>query len=146
MKKNEMFKHILAIRTAKNNMILSGTGFLVKADTGVIYLVTATHVARDTTTQTDIWLKNPNTGLPLSFKLNLLNPMVMWLYHPIADMAILEVKCGSEIKCMPFTFDLSPYVLNLSFFENNFTTVPERETILRNARCIYRLGVCPFYL
>lgn len=130
MKKNEMFKHIVAIRTAKNNMIISGTGFLVKAENEAIYLVTATHVARDTTTQTDIWLKNPETGLPLSFKLNLFNPMVMWLYHPIADMAILEVKCGRTIKCPPFTFDLSPYLLGISFFEGDFNCVPERETSL----------------
>ena len=28
MKKNEMFKHVVAIRTAKNNSIYAGTGFL----------------------------------------------------------------------------------------------------------------------
>ncbi len=130
MKKNEMFKHIIAIRTAKNNMVFGGTGFLVKAEDGTIYLVTATHVARDTTTQTDIWLKSPDTGLPLAFKLNLLNPMVMWLYHPIADMAILEVKCSNKIQCPPFTFDLSSYLLDISFFEENFDHVPERESSL----------------
>ena len=130
MKKNEMFKPIIAIRTAKNNSVYSGTGFLVKADTGAIYLVTATHVARDTTTQTDVWLRNTDTGLPLSFKLNLFNPMVMWLYHPIADMAILEVKCGDKLVYPPFTFDLAPYLLDISFFEKNFNSVPEREASL----------------
>lgn len=130
MKKNEMFKHIIAIRTAKNGMISAGTGILVKAENDTIYLVTATHVARDTTTNTDIWLRNPDTGFPMSFKINLLNPMVMWLYHPIADMAILEVKCGKEIKVSPYTFDLSDYLLNLDFFECNFGVVPERESIV----------------
>ena len=130
MKKNEMFKHIVAIKTAKNGMITGGTGFIVRDESEKYYLVTATHVARDTTSQTDIWLRNPDTGFPLSFKINLLNPMVMWLYHPIADMAILEIKCGKTIPCSPYFFDLSPYVLELSFFESNFNDVPERESVL----------------
>ena len=116
MKKNEMFKHIVAIRTAKNNSIYAGTGFFVRTDEK-IYLVTATHVARDTTTQTDICLRNLTTGLPFAFKISELNSMVMWLYHPIADMAILEIQCGDKI-------DLSPFVLDLSLFVNDFSVVP----------------------
>lgn len=123
MKKNEMFRHIIAIRTAKNNTIYSGTGFFVQADEGEVVLVTATHVARDTTTQTDIWLRNLTTGLPFAFKISDLNPMVMWLYHPVADMAILKVQCGNKI-------DLSPYVMKLNLFEKNTQSVPERETSL----------------
>ncbi len=123
MKKNEMFKHITAIRTAKNGAVYAGTGFFVKTEDNKVYLVTATHVARDTTTQTDIWLRNLTTGLPFAFKINQLNPMVMWLYHPIADMAILEIQCGDKI-------DLSPYVLDISAFEQNFDIVPEREMSL----------------
>lgn len=123
MKKNEMFKHIVAIRTAKNNIIYSGTGFFVKTDDNKIYLVTATHVARDTTITTDIWLKNLTTGFPFVFKINQLNSMVMWLYHPKADMAVLEIQCGDKI-------DLSPYVLELNFFEKDFNIVPEREVSL----------------
>lgn len=122
-RKNEMFKYIVAIRTAKNNSIYAGTGFFVKTDEEKIYLVTATHVARDTTTSTDIWLRNLTTGLPFVFKISELNPMVMWLYHPLADMAILEIQCGDKI-------DLSPYVLKLHFFEKNFLAIPEREESL----------------
>lgn len=88
-----------------------------------MYLVTATHVARDTTTQTDICLRNLTTGLPFAFKISELNSMVMWLYHPIADMAILEIQCGDKI-------DLSPFVLDLSLFVNDFSVVPEREMSL----------------
>lgn len=123
MKKHEMFKHIVSIRTAKNGNVYAGTGFFVKTEENKIYLVTATHVARDTTITTDIWLRNLTTGLPFAFKINQLNSMVMWLYHPIADMAILEIQCGEKI-------DLSPYVLDLSFFENDFNVVPERELSL----------------
>ena len=123
MKKNEMFKHIVAIRTAKNNSIYSGTGFFVKTEENKIYLVTATHVAKDITITTDIWLKNLTTGFPFAFKISQLNPMVMWLYHPIADMAILEIQCGEKI-------DLSPYVLDLDFFEKDINIVPEREVSL----------------
>ena len=32
MKKNDMFKHIVAIRTAKNNSVIGGTGFFVKTE------------------------------------------------------------------------------------------------------------------
>lgn len=67
MKKHEMFKHIVAIHTAKNGNVYAGTGFFVKTEENKIYLVTATHVARDTTITTDIWLRNLTTGLPIKF-------------------------------------------------------------------------------
>lgn len=100
-----MFKHIVAIRTAKNNSIISGTGFFIKTENKV-YLVTANHVARDTTIRTDIWIRNLVTGMPISFKINQLNPMVIWLYHPTADIAILEVTKLQDI-------DLQQYILDL---------------------------------
>lgn len=123
MKKNEMFKHIVAIRTAKNNNIYGGTGFFVKAEENKVFLVTATHVARDTTINTDIWVRNLTTGFPTSFKINQLNKMVIWLYHPIADIAILEVNEKSQL-------DLSAYVLSINAFESVFSNVPERESTL----------------
>ena len=123
MKKNEMFKHIVAIRTAKNNSVLGGTGFFVKTDDDKCFLVTATHVARETTSGTDICVRNLATGLPFAFKISQLNKMVIWLYHPIADIAILEVERSSNI-------DLSLYVLPISVFENDFNNVPERESIV----------------
>ena len=123
MKKNDMFRHIVAIRTAKNNSIFGGTGFFVKADDEKTFLVTATHVARDTTINTDIWVRDLVTGFPSAFKINQLNKMVMWLYHPIADIAILEVENNNDI-------DLSLYVLPITFFECNFANIPERESIV----------------
>ena len=130
MKKHELFKHIVAIRTAKNDMIISGTGLFVRAENNKTYLLTASHIARDTTIQTDIWFRDLDTGMPIAFKINAFNPMVMWLYHPIADMAILEVKRETEIMDSDNTFDLSSYLLNISFFEQDFTSVPERELSL----------------
>lgn len=123
MKKNDVFKHIVAIRTAKNNSVFGGTGFFVKAEDEKVFLVTATHVARDTTINTDICVRNSATGLPFVFKINQLNKMVMWLYHPIADIAILEVESNE-------TLDLSLYVLPISFFEKSFANIPERESIV----------------
>ncbi len=123
MKKNEMFKHIVAIRTEKNNSVIGGTGFFVKTEDDKMFLVTATHVARDTTINTDIWVRNLATGLPFAFKINQLNKMVIWLYHPIADIAVLEVEPNKRL-------DLSLYVLPISFFEKSFTSIPERESIV----------------
>ena len=123
MKKNDMFKHIVAIRTAKNNAVYSGTGFFIETEEKKVFLVTAAHLARDTTINTDIWVRNITTGFPTSFKINQLNAMVMWLYHPIADIAILEVDANSQLN-------LSTYILPISFFENDFDNVPERETVL----------------
>lgn len=123
MKKNDMFKHIVAIRTAKNNTVYSGTGFFTETEEGKVFLVTAAHLARDTTINTDIWVRNITTGLPTSFKINQLNAMVMWLYHPLADIAILEVDNNNQL-------DLSTYIMPISFFESNFNNVPERETVL----------------
>ena len=122
MIKKDMFKHIVAIRTAKNNSIYGGTGFFVKAEEKT-YLVTACHVARDTTIQTDICVRDLVTGRPLSFKINKLNSMVIWMYHPIADIAILEVESGDKI-------DLSQYILDLNLFVPDFSDIPEREKTL----------------
>ena len=123
MKKNEMFKYVVAIRTAKNNTICCGTGFFIKTKDDKKYLVTASHVARDTTVNTDIWVMNLVTGMPLPFKISALNSMVMWLYHPVADLAILEIQKNDKL-------DLSPYLLDINIFENDFNVVPERETTL----------------
>ena len=122
MIKKDVFKHIVAIRTAKNNSIISGTGFFIKTENKV-YLVTVNHVARDTTIQTDIWIRNLVTGMPISFKINQLNPMVIWLYHPTADIAILEVTKLQDI-------DLQQYILDLQLFVNDFNIIPERELTL----------------
>ena len=123
MKKSDMFKHIIAIRTAKNNSIYGGTGFFVKTKDEKCYLVTASHVARDTTTQTDIWIRNLVTGMPLPFKISQLNSMVMWLYHPVADIAILEIQKNDML-------DLSAYLLDIDLFVNDFNIIPERECTL----------------
>lgn len=123
MKKNELFKHIVAIRTAKNNVVYGGTGFFVETNDKKVFLVTATHVARDTTKNTDIYVRNLTTGLPTSFKIDQLNKMVIWLYHPIADIAILEVNDNCRL-------DLSAYVLSIDSFESDFANVPERESSL----------------
>lgn len=123
MKKNEMFRYIVAIRTAKNNNIYGGTGIFVKTKEEKCYLVTASHVARDTTIQTAIWVKNIVTGLPLAFKINALNSMVMWLYHPVADIAMLEIQQDNGL-------DLTPYLLDINMFVNDFNIVPERESNL----------------
>lgn len=47
--------------------------------------------------------------------------MLMWLYHPIANVAILEIQ-GTSVY-------LSEYVLEPSFFEKDYI-VPEREMSL----------------
>lgn len=111
---------MVSIRTAKNNVVYSGTGFFVKTKDKKIYLVTASHVARDTTVGTDIWMRNNVNGYPLQVKINLLNKMAIWLYHPIADIAILEVKEQADI-------DLSEYVLDIGLFEKDYSNIPERE-------------------
>lgn len=123
MRKSDIFKYIIAIRTAKNGNIYAGTGFFIKALNEKIYLVTANHVARDTTPQTDIWSRDPSTGFPRFVKIQALNPMAMWLYHPVADLAILEVDASAyglvEDRYIP-----------IDKFENCFDVVPDRESKL----------------
>ncbi len=53
-----MFNNIVSIRTGKNNSVIGGTGFFVKTNDDKVFLVTATHVAIDTTSETDIWVCN----------------------------------------------------------------------------------------
>lgn len=120
MKKRDLFGNIVSIRTAKNNTVYSGTGFFVKTEDERLYLVTATHVARETTSNTDVWIRDKVTGLPKAIKINKLNKMVIWLQHPIADISILEIKERNEI-------DLTEYYLDLRLFVNDFNDIPERE-------------------
>lgn len=49
--------------------------------------------------------------------------MVIWLYHPTADIAILEVTKLRDI-------DLQQYILDLQLFVNDFNIIPERELTL----------------
>ena len=122
MKKKDFFKKVISIRTAKNNTIFAGTGVLV-SDEDRMYLVTASHVAIDTTTNTDIWYKDSVTGRPSCIKISKLNPMAMWLYHPVADMAVLEVSDAIKNNLIEYTLDLTG-------FASRFEDVPERESEL----------------
>lgn len=81
MKKKDLFKNIVSIRTKKNNVITFGTGFFIIAEDGEIYLVTASHVARDTLRSSDIWIQNLDTELPLAIKLGALSKNAIWIHH-----------------------------------------------------------------
>ncbi len=119
--KRDLFKNTVAIRTLIDNAIHYGTGFFVQSGEK-IFLVTAAHVALDTTVETDIWLMNLATKMPQSIKLRELNKKNMWIYHTDADLAILKVE-NKE-------YDLTQYVIDINLFESDINKVPEREETL----------------
>ena len=126
MKKKDLFKNIVSIRTIKNNVITFGTGFFIIAEDGEIYLVTASHVARDTLRSSDIWIQNLDTELPLAIKLGALSKNAIWIHHDVADIAILKVEEGMEESKV----DLLKYAIPLKFFSKRFEDIPEREMTL----------------
>lgn len=128
MKKADAFRHIVALRTTRpieteaTCGLGGGTGFFVRQD-DTYYLVTAAHVALGTTLGTEVVVQNQETGMPLSIALHKLSPFQAWLYHPIADLAILKVKGKAPI-------DVSPYAIDVSCFANNFDIYPDRDLLL----------------
>jgi S1-C subfamily serine protease len=72
-----------------------GTGSFIKNETD-LYILTASHVAVIMDKNANVVISDANSK-PIVFKLSDITDSVGWVYHPVADMAILKLKI-SEIQ------------------------------------------------
>ena len=135
MKKRDLFRHLIVIKTVKANGILSGMGFLVKTNDEKVFIVSAAHVARDTIINTELWFMDLNMQTPLLVNINQINKYNEWFYHPTADIAIIEVKKihldaikrETNETSTNTKINILDYCLDINNIESNLYSVPERE-------------------
>lgn len=110
MDKRDTFVFVVNIRTPfidenGNKNVHLGTGFFVSKGKKY-YLVTASHVARDTTRKSYIVLSD-NQNNPTPYPLISMNINLKWLHHSIADLSVLEIDASTNnwISTRAFPFD-----------------------------------------
>lgn len=104
--RDHLFNVVCNIRTPQaNGTITVGTGsFIIKGNN--IYLLTATHVAKDTTVDTVLAFgKNQSNCVVLP--LQTLSNSKTWITHPVADMAVMELNILNHLalfqeRCFPY--------------------------------------------
>jgi hypothetical protein len=97
------------------------TGLLV-ADNKILYLVTADHVAKKTSIDTEIIVKE-NRDIPYSFELTTLTGVTespKWISHDTADIAVLKLEPDPSLKPI-----LREHFLPLSFIQKELV-LPDR--------------------
>ena len=112
--RDQTFTVVCNIRTPKDNGENVGTGFFVCKDNRIAYLVTATHVAKETNSLTYIVLCDSDNNI-IRRNLNNLNIKLSWINHPVEDISALKIDLSNNIdilseRCFPYDqieFDIS---------------------------------------
>lgn len=89
LKRDTLFRIVCNLRTPVPNAEKVGTGFFVMKEDRV-YLLTAAHVAADTTAET-VCVISDAEGNPRTIPLRAMLGMNRWSYHPDADIAMVMV-------------------------------------------------------
>ena len=95
LKRDEAFRAVCELRTPiDGTRFRIGTGMFVSSSVGENkfygWIVTANHVARYTTEETDVIIATKD-GKALSLKLILLGPLTMWRHHEEADISAFQI-------------------------------------------------------
>ena len=91
MKKRDFNNKILQINCGKNGQQHSGSCFILKTN-DKLFLVTASHVAKEMNIESYIFINDPITRHPCRINIKDLNPLNNWLFHPYSDVAIMTVN------------------------------------------------------
>lgn len=97
MKKRDFNNKILQINCEKNGQKHLGSCFLIKAK-DKLFLVTASHVAKEINIEGYIFINDPITRYPYRINIKDLNYLNNWLFHPYSDVAIMAVN-NLTINC-----------------------------------------------
>ena len=95
LQRDQAFKVVCSIRIPVESDIIVGTGMFVSNTKNKVWIITASHVAKKTNQKTEIAFGDANSNCTV-VPLNAFNSQLNWVYHPIADLAILEVTVNSE--------------------------------------------------
>lgn len=103
--RDQSFRVVCNIRTPINVGETVGTGIFIAKD-NKCYLVSAAHVAVDTNSNSYIVVCDSNNN-PIPRKLTQLNNTINWIYHPVEDIAVLEIDVANNMdimqsRCFPY--------------------------------------------
>lgn len=104
--KDQSFRVVCNLRTPLSaDTTTVGTGVFVSKDNKA-YLVTASHVAKATSVNTEIVLCDANNN-PTTCLLTQLNKSLAWINHPVEDISALEIDIANNLslltnRCFPF--------------------------------------------
>lgn len=107
--RDELFHIVCCIRTpTQDGRIRVGTGLFMSTDGADAYLITASHVAKETNQSTVIayqWHGGKCASTPISS----LSPTLEWVHHEIADMSLLKLSDNhitqivASKRCLPLS-------------------------------------------
>lgn len=96
--RDETFKVVFNLRTPTSlNSEEVGTGIFVMKSNGEKYMITASHVAKASNINTQVVISD-HLGNAKSHPLVGFNVQLMWMHHPVADLAVLQIYPSSEIE------------------------------------------------
>jgi hypothetical protein len=109
LRRDDAFRAVCELRTpVDNTRVTIGTGMFVNStagqNTACGWIVTASHVARGTTDNTDIVIAT-REGKAVTLRLNLFGQLSGWIHHKIADISVFPIHFSSD---------------NIQFLENRF--------------------------
>lgn len=105
--RDQAFRVVCNFRTPTTTGEIVGTGIFTTSANNKAWLVTATHVANDTNTQTKIAISDKDSNC-IIIPLTNLNSTLSWVYHPKADLAVLPITITKDNiaylnnRCLPF--------------------------------------------
>ncbi len=98
LKRDETFKVVFNLRTPTSpNSEEVGTGTFVVKSNGEMYMVTASHVAKNSNINTQVVISD-QVGNAKSHPLVEFNGQLAWRHHPVADLAVLQIYPSSGIE------------------------------------------------
>ena len=107
LKRDDAFKVVCNFRTHKSSSEIVGTGIFMSMPDGRAWIVTAAHVAKTTNVTTQIAISDQDCNC-IKIPLTELNSSLSWIYHSIADIAVLPISfTKSNLKylvnrCLPY--------------------------------------------
>lgn len=105
--RDQAFRVVCNFRTPVANGEIVGTGIFMTTNDDRVWLITASHVAKDTDISTKIAMSDDESNCIL-LPLTELIPSAKWKLHPIADIAVAQVVITEENRrylinrCLPY--------------------------------------------
>lgn len=105
--RDEVFRVVCNFRTPVSDEEIVGTGIFMTNNDGMVWLITASHVAKTTNINTKVVLSDDDCNC-IILPLTELIPSVEWKLHPIADIAVAQIVVTEKNKryltnrCLPY--------------------------------------------
>lgn len=107
LRRDEAFRVVCNFRTPVKDGEVVGTGVFMTTDGSDAWIITAGHVAKDTNTATQIALSDDSCNCVMVLLSDFISSS-SWIYHPVADIAVVKVVITDNNKsylinrCLPY--------------------------------------------